>query len=37
MGKKLTWFESYTTIVKYSTRITDEQAEKFKEDKDKFF
>ena len=36
MGKKLTWFESYTTIVKYSTEITDEQEEQFKEDRDKF-
>jgi hypothetical protein len=36
MGKKLTWFESYTTIVKYSTQITDEQAEQFEEDQDKF-
>jgi hypothetical protein len=36
MGKKLTWFESYTTIVKYSTEITDEQAEQFEEDQDAF-
>lgn len=36
MGKKLTWFESYTTIVKYSTQITDEQAEQFEEDQEKF-
>jgi hypothetical protein len=36
MGKKLVWFESYTTIVKYSTQITDEQAEQFEEDQDKF-
>jgi hypothetical protein len=36
MGKKLTWFESYTTIVKYSTEITDEQADQFREDRDKF-
>jgi hypothetical protein len=36
MGKKLTWFESYTTIVKYSTQITDEQAEQFEHDPDKF-
>lgn len=36
MGKKLTWFESYTTIVKYSTQITDEQAEQFEENPDKF-
>lgn len=36
MGKKLTWFESYTTIVKYSTQITDEQAEQFEQDQDSF-
>ena len=36
MGKKLVWFESYTTIVKYSTQITDEQAEQFEEDEEKF-
>ena len=36
MGKKLTWFESYTTIVKYSTQITDEQVEQFEEDQEKF-
>jgi hypothetical protein len=36
MGKKLVWFESYTTIVKYSTQITDEQAQQFEEDQEKF-
>lgn len=36
MGKKLTWFESYTTIVKYSTEVTDEQVEQFEEDQEKF-
>ena len=36
MGKKLTWFESYTTIVKYSTELTDEQAEQFEQDQDAF-
>jgi hypothetical protein len=36
MGKKLTWFESYTTIVKYSTEVTDEQAEQFEQDQDAF-
>ena len=36
MGKKLTWFESYTTICKYSTSITDEQAEQFEQDPDAF-
>jgi hypothetical protein len=36
MGKKLVWFESFTTIVKYSTQITDEQAEQFEQDEEKF-
>jgi len=36
MGKKLVWFESYTTICKYSTSITDEQAEQFEQDPDAF-
>ena len=36
MGKKLVWFESYTTICKYSTALTDEQAEQFEQDPDKF-
>jgi hypothetical protein len=36
MGKKLVWFESYRTIVKYSTQITDEQAEQFEADQEKF-
>ena len=36
MAKKLVWFESYTTIVKYSTEVTDEQAEQFEQDQDKF-
>ena len=36
MGKKLTWFESYTTICKYSTSLTDEQAEQFEQDPDAF-
>ncbi len=29
MGKKLVWFESYTTICKYSTELTDEEAKLF--------
>ena len=36
MGKKLTWFVSYTTICKYSTEVTDEQATEFEEDQNKF-
>lgn len=36
MGKKLTWFVSYTTICKYSTEVTDEQAVEFEQDQDKF-
>jgi hypothetical protein len=37
MAKKLVWFESYTTICKYSTELTDEEAELFEEDEEKFF
>ena len=37
MSKKLVWFESYTTICKYSIPVTDEQAALFEEDQDKFF
>ena len=37
MGKKLTWFESYTTICKYSAELTDEEAQLFEENEDKFF
>ncbi len=37
MGKKLTWFESYTTICKYSVELTDEEAKLFEEDEDRFF
>jgi hypothetical protein len=36
MAKKLVWFESYKTICKYSTEVTDEQAEQFEQDPDKF-
>jgi hypothetical protein len=36
MGKKLVWFESYTTICKYSTSLTDEQVAAFEEDEEKF-
>jgi hypothetical protein len=37
MGKKLVWFESYTTICKYSAEISDEEAALFEEDQDRFF
>ena len=37
MAKKLVWFESYTTISKYSTELTDEEAALFEEDQDRFF
>jgi len=34
---KITWFESYTTICKYSAEITEEEAQLFKEDEERFF
>ncbi len=34
---KITWFESYTTICKYSTEISDEEAKLFEEDEERFF
>ena len=34
---KITWFESYTTICKYSAEITEEEAQLFREDEDRFF
>lgn len=37
MSKKITWYESYTTICKYSAEITAEEAALFEEDQDKFF
>ena len=37
MTKKLVWFESYTTICKYSVELTDEEAELFEEDEDRFY
>jgi hypothetical protein len=37
MAKKLVWFESYTTICKYSTELTDEEAELFENDEDRFY
>lgn len=36
MGKKLVWFESYTTVCKYSADLTDEEVKLFEEDEDKF-
>ena len=33
---KLTWYESFTTVCKYSVELTDEEAEQFKEDQEKF-
>ena len=37
MAKKLVWFESYTTICKYSAELTDEEAELFENDEERFF
>lgn len=37
MAKKLVWFESYTTICKYSVELTDEEAELFENDEDRFY
>ena len=37
MTKNLVWFESYTTICKYSAELTDEEAELFEEDEDRFY
>lgn len=37
MAKKLVWFESYTTICKYSAELTDEESSLFEEDEEKFF
>ena len=34
---KITWFESYTTICKYSAEISEEEAQLFKEDEERFF
>lgn len=36
MSKKITWYESYTTICKYSAEISDEEAKQFEEDPDLF-
>jgi hypothetical protein len=37
MGKKITWYESYKTVCKYSAELTDEEAKLFEEDQDRFF
>jgi len=37
MAKKLVWFESYTTICKYSAELTDEEAELVENDEERFF
>jgi hypothetical protein len=37
MAKKITWLESYTTTLKYSAIISDEEAELFETDEDRFF
>ena len=37
MAKKLVWFESYTTICKYSVELTDEEVELFENDEDRFY
>jgi hypothetical protein len=37
MGKKLTWVETYRTTVKYSAQLTDEEAELFENNPDKFW
>ena len=37
MGKKLTWVETFTTTIKYSAQLTDEEAELFETDPDKFW
>jgi hypothetical protein len=37
MAKKITWIESYTTTLKYSAIVSDEEAELFETDEDRFF
>jgi len=37
MGKKLSWAEVYDTITRYSVELTDEQAELYETDREKFF
>ena len=37
MGARITWTESSTTYYKYSAELTDEQAELFETDEQKFF
>jgi hypothetical protein len=37
MGKKITWYESYRTVCKYSAEISDEEAQLFEEDEERFY
>lgn len=37
MAKRITWYETYTTICKYSAEISDEEAQLFEEDEERFF
>ncbi len=37
MAKRITWYETYTTICKYSAEISDEEAKLFEEDQERFF
>jgi hypothetical protein len=37
MAKKLVWFEKFTTICKYTTEISDEEAELFSQDEQRFY
>jgi len=37
MGKKITWVETFSTTAFYSAEITDEQAELFETDRERFF
>ena len=37
MGKKIVWFETYVTTCKYFTNLTDEEAELFEQDDERFF
>jgi hypothetical protein len=37
MGKKLVWFEKFTTICKYTVELTDEEATLFQEDENRFY
>ena len=37
MAKKLVWFEKFTTICKYTTEISYEEAELFVQDEQRFY